>query len=430
MRQTSRGSAACSVRSRLNDTGCPTDLLTSGWRHSRQELRGDDRRPVSKDYYYIDFHATVDALKYRVLQLTTKVKEMFKPSEEKKDYYCPRCKAHWTQLEVLDSVGPMGFLCHRCGGVLEREEAAAGDAIGSEKQVKLAAQLDRIVKLLQEIDSETIPQNDFETALSLQIPVQHDKNINTIRPAVPVESTRGVPIGVKGTNQPVVQDLTVDLASNGDKTTAEKASEQDRKATIAAQNVLPVWHTQSTVKGSPSVVRDAAGGFGLDQRPADGALVTSPKSEAMPEDDKSAVLAIADESDELAAYYARMAQEREKEAREDREAEETSDEEDEEDEFEDVGINLTPSSSQSNLKIGGVGNLKLPSSGMSKVSGVVSESGSSAPGSAGSTPAVVLDESRPAAKRVKLGAANVNGGATGSAVVSDEDEDAEFEDAL
>ncbi|KAL8705995.1 MAG: hypothetical protein Q9201_000939 [Fulgogasparrea decipioides] len=355
---------------------------------------------------------------------------MFKPSEEKKDYYCPRCKAHWTQLEVLDSVGPIGFLCHRCGGVLEREEATAGDAAGSEKQVKLAAQLDRIVKLLQEIDNATIPQNDFENALLLQIPVQHDKNINIIHPSVPEESPRGVPIGVKGINQPVVQDLTVDLASNAEKTAAEKASAQDRKAMIAAQNVLPVWHTQSTVQGGPPVVSDAAGGFGFDQQPANGALAAGPNIEAMPEDDKSAVVANADESNELAAYYARMAQEREKEAREDREVEETSDEGDDEDEFEDVGINLVPPSSQSNLKIEGIGNHQQPPSGMNKANDLFSESGSSAPGSAGSTPAAALDDSRPAAKRVKLEAANGNGGAPGSAAVSDEDEEAEFEDAL
>lgn len=391
--------------------------------HTRPELRENSTRPVNKDYYYIDFHATIDAVKYRVLQLTTKVKQMFRPSEERKDYFCPRCKAHWTQLEVLDNVGPTGFLCHRCGGLLEREERIAGDATGSEKQVKLAAQLERVLKLLQEIDNATIPPNNFETALSLQIPVQRNKDVNPVRPTVPVETSRGTPVGVKGINQPVVQDLTVDLTSTAEKTAAEKAFEQARKAAVAAQNVLPVWHTQSTVKAT--VDSDSR-----NQIPANGAPSAHPKAEAALEDNKDIVLANADENDELAAYYARMAQEKEKEAREDRDAGGTSDEEDEEDEFEDVSINPTPSGSQSNLQNGENGNLKPPPSGMNTANDLVSESGSSAPGSAVSTPAAGLDDGRFAAKRVRLEAAQWDGEAASNPVVSDEDKAAEFEDAL
>ncbi|KAL2051825.1 hypothetical protein ABVK25_007981 [Lepraria finkii] len=99
--------------------------------HSRQEIREGQQRPINKDYYYIDFHATIDAIKYRIFRLTQKVKEIYKPSEEKKDYNCPTCKAQWTQLEVLDKVGPFGFEWHRCGGLLEREEPSAGSEYGS-----------------------------------------------------------------------------------------------------------------------------------------------------------------------------------------------------------------------------------------------------------------------------------------------------------
>lgn len=346
---------------------------------------------------------------------------MFKPSEEKKDYCCPRCKAQWTQLEVLDSVGPTGFLCHRCGGPLEREEPTAGDNTGSEKQVKLAAQLERVLKLLQEIDNTTIPKNDFETALSLQIPVQRNKDVNPVRNTVPVEISRGPPAAVvKGINQPIVQDLTVDLTSSTEKTAAEKASEEDRKAAIAAQNALPVWHTHSTVTGG---VTDTNADLKRDP-----ALAADLKIQtAAADEDAKATMTTAplDESDELAAYYARMAQEKEKEEREDREDEESSgaedeEEEDDDDEFEDVGIiDHTPSGSQSNLKGEETENLKPLPNGMSQEnSEPVSDSGMA-----------VVDDG-PAAKRVKVEAANGGTDAVGDAAVSDEDEEAEFEDAL
>ena len=159
------------------------------------------QRPISKDYYYIDFHSTIDSIKYRIYRITQKVKDMYKPSEEKKDYFCPRCSARWTQLEVLDNVGPLGFICHRCNGVLERDEESAGDKGGHEKQSRLMSQLAGMLKLLQQIDSEIIPNNDFDTAFSYAVPVQRNHFVNPVRPTVPVESGRAAPSSVKGLTQ-------------------------------------------------------------------------------------------------------------------------------------------------------------------------------------------------------------------------------------
>ncbi|KAL8760018.1 MAG: hypothetical protein Q9184_003453 [Pyrenodesmia sp. 2 TL-2023] len=404
-------------------------MLICMWaqRHCRQEIREGLQRPINKDYYYVDFHATIDAVKYRVLQLTTRVKQMFKPSEEKKDYRCPRCKAQWTQLEVLDSCGPTGFLCHRCGGPLEREVATAGDATGSEKQVKLAAQLERVLKLLQDIDNATIPKNDFETALSLQIPVQRNKDVNPIRSTVPFETGRGPPAAVKGVNKSIVQDLTVDLTSSAEMTAAERFAEETRKVSIAAQNVLPVWHTASTVTGgaptstksNPSVKCDLS----LD---VEGPSSYS-KLERAGEDEKISALAVAGEADELAAYYARMAHEQEKEEREDREAEQSSGDEHEEG-FEDVNMGPTPSSPQPNTETEEDICLKPPPSSAALGNDPVSDSGSSAPPSIASTPGLAPKNIGPASKRLKVD--TVDGDLVGSQAVSDEDDEAEFEDAL
>lgn len=402
-------------------------ICLGGQRHSRQEIREGLQRPINKDYYYVDFHATIDAVKYRVLQLTTRVKQMFKPSEEKKDYRCPRCKAQWTQLEVLDSCGPTGFLCHRCGGPLEREEAMAGDTAGSEKQVKLAAQLERVLKLLQDIDNATIPKNDFETALSLQVPVQRNKDVNPVRSTVPFEIGRGPPAAVKGINKPIVQDLTVDLTSSAEMTAAERLAEETRKASVAAQNVLPVWHTASTVVGgsstgtktNPSVKRDPS----LDVQ----GLSANLKLERSGEDQKVTIPSTGDEGDELAAYYARMAQEQEKEEREDREAEESSGDEDEES-FEDVDTGPRLSSTQSIANGEEYARLKSPPSRRTQGNDPLSDSGSSAPGSVASTPGLASENVGPATKRFKVDTAN--GDAVGLQAVSDEDDEAEFEDAL
>ena len=326
---------------------------------------------------------------------------MYKPSEEKKDYFCPQCKAKWTQLEVLDKVCSMGFECHRCGGLLEREEPSAGDATGHEKQSRLMSQLEGLLKMLQQIDSQDIPNNDFETAYSLTVPVPRDQGTGPARTTAIANGAGGPPTAVKGMTQATVAPLDVSVTAGSEKTAAEQAAEAQKKADIAAQNVLPVWHTTSTVTGERTV--------GV-QKP--GAPQPNGDDLIKEEDEKkegSNVL-----NDELTAYYAQMAQEKEKEAREDNDSSG-----DEDDEFEDVGIMGsavdTPSSSLA---------------GETKVKD--SESGSSAPATGTSTPAgsiAILDgDIAPAAKKVKFEENGVEDAKPGKD--SDEDEEAEFEDVV
>lgn len=396
--------------------------------HSRQETREGQQRPINKDYYYIDFHATIDAIKYRVFHLTERVKDLYKPSEEKKDYHCPRCLSQYTTLQVLDSVGPTGFMCHRCGGNLEEQKRPSGDSSGHEKQSKLMSQLDRLLKLLQQIDSEDIPNNDFEAAYAVAVPIQRNKLTNPSRGTQPILTGKAPPTAVKGVTQNKTGDLKISLTTSSERTAAEQAAEALQKAEIAAQNTLPVWHTESTVrKESTAVIKDSQ------RHVTNGGATDLVKAE---EDQKKDGHVL---HDELAAYYAQMQQEKEKEAREDREADISSgdDEEDEED-FEDVGIGASADASPSSPAVNG--SKAIPSGKTSKKRG--SESGSSAPGTNMSTPAgsgVALDdhEDAPAAKKAKRASQEIDTGrATQSSVGngvekdSDEDDEAEFEDAL
>ncbi len=292
-------------------------------------------------------------------------------------------------------------MCHRCGGVLEREEPNAGDAGGHEKQSRLMSQLEGLLGMLQQIDSEDIPNYDFETAISLSVPVPRDPGTGPARTTVAVNGN-GPPVSVKGMTQTSYVPLDVSVTAGSEKTAAEKAAEAQRKADIAAQNVLPAWHTHSTVTG------ELTGG----QRAANDVQTNGTDLIKDEEEKKDGGNVL---NDELTAYYTQMAQEKEKEAREDQEADDSSAEE--EDEFEDVGI--TPS------------NVDTPSSsfaGDTKVKD--SESGSSAPATGVSTPAgsgTIPDaEAPPAVKKVKFEEEQTENVKPGKD--SDEDEEVEFED--
>lgn len=116
------------------------------------------QRPINKTYYYIDFRQTIDAIKYRIYRVTKEVEGAIRPSDEKKDYFCPKCKSRWTQMEVLDNPGPNGFNCHKCGFTLERDEESAANKGVHEKQSRLMKQLEPLLALLPQIDGAFIPE--------------------------------------------------------------------------------------------------------------------------------------------------------------------------------------------------------------------------------------------------------------------------------
>ncbi|KAI9853017.1 MAG: hypothetical protein M1838_002796 [Thelocarpon superellum] len=348
--------------------------------HNRQEAREGTQRPITKTYYYVDYRQTLDAIKYRMYRVGKEVEGMIKPTEEKKDYFCPRCKAQWTALEVLDNIGPEGFLCHRCGGLLQRDESVAGDRGGHEKQSKLNSQLKPLLELLPQIDDVFIPESvhpshtfpciqtnepssSFEKAISVAVPVLRNQTTNPIAPSVPLNgASGGIPTAVKGLSQTAAQKIEVSLTSTDERTLAEQAADEERKAALAKQNALPVWISNSTVTGYSTGAGNGAGadaGVGAAGTMAHDrvavAVTASSTTTKIDEAGTEEKRKTEELNDELAGYYQLMAQEKEKEAMaqqlEDEEEEEGEegeeedeeageDEEEDEGEFEDVVVDV------------------------------------------------------------------------------------------
>jgi transcription initiation factor TFIIE subunit alpha len=350
---------------------------------------------------------------------------MYDPNEEKKDFFCPRCKMQYTQLEVLPLMSPStGFDCGRCGNPLEREERGDGASTGTEMSTRFANQIGPFVDMLRKIDDEIIPANDFDTAFSMALPVQRNEDTDSKAVTVPLAVPKGLPTTVKGITQVVAGPLDVVVTSSAERTAVEKVAEAKRKAAIAAQNTLPEWHAKSTVTGESVAVRKDG------EQQVNGALPSNEDDEDQKDGNKL--------DDELTAYYAQMAQEAEIEKQK---GEEPDSDDEEEDDFEDVGIGATaigtPSSSMSG---------DPTPSREAKPNGILkrkeSSSGSSAPVTDTHTPAAsgaaVDEEEGPAAKKVKFesqGNGVANGKVERSAAEnqdkdSDEDDEAEFEDAL
>ncbi|KAL1961545.1 hypothetical protein VTN77DRAFT_1632 [Rasamsonia byssochlamydoides] len=358
--------------------------------HTRSEIRDGSTRPVNRDYYYIPLHPVIDAIKYRISKLTSTIKAQYTPSEERKEYICLRCGAEWTELDVLSLYNEEGFECQSCGAILERTEDVKGtdgiDRTGHEKNSKLMAQLDGMLKLLKQIDATEIPPNDFETAWDHKVDVVRNQQTHPSRPTVAVAANKQA--AVRGTTRTDANAIEVSLTSSAEKSAAEQAEEAARKAALEKQNALPVWHTHSTVSTTAGNVNPIKTETTVDVKP-----------EIKEEEEQKPDL---DALDDIAAYYAEIARTKAEEEA----SEEESDDEEEEDEFEDVGgISGNGSAVGTPAMTGGAGPTSAPAVAPSpSVAGVKreleSESSSSAPQTAAATPATPADEG-PVTKKVK-----------------------------
>ncbi|KAJ6103173.1 Transcription factor TFIIE alpha subunit [Penicillium sp. IBT 16267x] len=352
---------------------------------TRAEIRDGSTRPVNREYYYIPLHPVIDAIKYKVSKLTSTIKAQYTPSEERKEYICLRCGAEWTELDVLSLVSDEGFECQNCGAILERTEDVKGvegiDRTGHEKNSKLMAQLDNMLKLLKQIDSVEIPPNDFDTAWDHKVEIARNQNTHPVRAAIAV-----APRQQDVTRANVKTDaaaLEISLTSTEEKTAAEQAEEAARKAAVEKQNQLPVWHTESTVSRETigdAHVKNEAG--------------VPVKAEMGDEDQKPSLDAL---DDKVAAYYAEMAREKALQAEED--ASSGEEDSDDFDEFEDVGLSgqsgpATPATAA------GPNSLPTPSSAVAGIKRELDTASSAAPSSVG-TPSTPADD-EPTAKKIKV----------------------------
>ncbi|KAM0255294.1 hypothetical protein ACHAQJ_005884 [Trichoderma viride] len=298
------------------------DALILHEAHTRSELRPGNPRPSNRTWYYINYRHTIDAIKWRVYNIDKEVQGTTVPVNEKKEYFCSFCKAEWTAMEVLDSVGPEGFICHRCRHPLSFE--ADRNAGGHEQSTRLNDQFTFISELLPKIDAAHIPECDFDRALSKARPVIRDATHQRAA-TIPVDDGSSRPMAVRGLANTGPQSIAVNISTSDGPSEAEKEADRLRKEKIAQQNALPAWMSNSTITGESYSATADTSASGASKEPAGRNL-----SQNKPVDN-SATTQIDDIFEKLKAEQAAILA---REEDEEEEGEYASEEED--DEFEDV----------------------------------------------------------------------------------------------
>lgn len=258
----------------------------------------EQRKPRQRVFYFVDYRTAVDAVKWRMVQITTLLSKDSQTHESQ--YVCPRCGRRYSTLDAISLLSPdtMSFICMDCQSVLQEETSTGVDENGEEKAkyARLMQQVDPIVRAMKAVDEIHVPANTFEIALA-----------NAIRPPLDdADVTIDYP-NVSPTDVPSKNDVQTTTTAGqafridySDEQKGPTAEEIEKRAAQQKQNALPVWHTQSTVSGELT----HAGSRQTEIQPD---YVSSFARVEDEEKNKAKIKAEAKESgmeDQIAAYYA------------------------------------------------------------------------------------------------------------------------------
>jgi transcription initiation factor TFIIE subunit alpha len=388
---------------------------------TRAEVKIGHARQANREYYYIPLHPAIDAIKFKITRLRKKAASLYEVDVERKDWKCPRCKAEWTELEVLDKVGPEGFECHRCGNTLDFNEDAQGGEEGKHKHEKIKRlnhQLKVFDDLIIRIDDVNVPENAFDDAWLGKIEVPKMKGSGLVRSEHMYVGRGTAFVKGEGPGSTDASRLQINISSGADQERQEEERKEARRKELAKQNQLPEWHTTiAGVKNEAQVKAEASATSGS----ATDRGSTSSTNAALKKDEggenKNGVLSI---EEEMRIYMEDMAREKE-EAEKAAALEDAEDQDDGDDEdFEDV---ITPSAANTPM---GSQSLSTDRLARPPINGIKRDSDyddSEAPSEA-NTPATGAATPERASKRPKLG------DTLPTKEPEDSEEDEDFEDAI
>ena len=294
--------------------------------YTQQVMREGATKLSNREFYYIDYRRAIDACKYKIHKIDEAVKKNAKPTAEKAEYKCPRCKSQYTTMDVLNSVDPeptaesSGFLCLKCGFPLDEIDAGGqADDMADDTPAKFNKMFGPLLRLMEEIDQMKVPAVEGKDAVEGRVEVLRDKDVDPGTKHEVVETHVARPTAVKGLDTGP-EKVTIQIGSSAEQNEKQRAADKARQEKIQMQNQLPSWHTQSTV------VKDTNGSSATVKQEANGTDIPGVKTE---------VTEAKSTTQNLDAVFAQIEAER---RRKEQEEEEDDDDDDDDDEFEDVAV--------------------------------------------------------------------------------------------
>lgn len=147
-------------------------LLSS---HSQPEFQAGTKG-VRRYYYFIKYPEAIDAIKWKVHQLVTKLKLDLEENSKPQGYYCSTCNTKYSQLDAVSLLNydRTQFICSLCDEPLIEDDSSKLSQVKQQNLSRLMVQLEPIITYLKKIDDSKVEENTFELALNRLIPPQNN----------------------------------------------------------------------------------------------------------------------------------------------------------------------------------------------------------------------------------------------------------------
>lgn len=211
----------------------------------QNELKEGATRAQARQYYYIDYQHFCNVLKWRVSEMRRIIDSKLRNELDNKGYICPQCKRSYTPLEsdrLMDFTRGT-FVCEDCKAEVIENENAESVRGSQDRMQRFNHQMRFIRESLRKTEEMVLPAFDVQEWLRKN-PSEEAKR------AAEREGAKG------GAEK---KEDNMEIIMTADKDEATRREERDREAEAKRQqNIMPSWHTKSTISGELTALGHAA----------------------------------------------------------------------------------------------------------------------------------------------------------------------------
>jgi transcription initiation factor IIE alpha subunit len=230
---------------------------------SVKDPRSSATKTFYKTTYYLDYKSMYDSVKYKIWKIQQIFQAKSKTERLDRKYVCKKCGMKYDQVEATQFLygAEMIFKCpmHRPTEVFALELEEEKESESAVKLMKFNEIVGPILRLLRAIEASKERVKEFK-GVSKELQKEQMEFIDTLMSNKDsgkgiIQKTQQEQLDAQGEDQVEVEILTDQKSKDLDETEREK----ERKRT---QNILPQWHSVSTVlkpsDSSAGVIGNAA----------------------------------------------------------------------------------------------------------------------------------------------------------------------------
>jgi len=199
-------------------------------------------RVILKGYYYIDHARFCNVVKWRVAEMRKRIDSKLRNALAQQGYVCSACSKTFEPLDVAYLSRGDAFYCDDCGHELVDNSSAADEEGRKDRMERFNAQTQRIRDGLKKTEEMVMPKVDIQDWIR-----RHPIITGTADGEVKQEDGLAIAGAKPGVTQK--QEYQVVLTVDDAEEKAAKAAREREASKRKVQNIMPSWHTQSTVTG-------------------------------------------------------------------------------------------------------------------------------------------------------------------------------------